>query len=122
MIHAHSSNGMSAAGRVNRGGAGSTDVRLPVRYTSIGSVEMMSHSSVSQRHRGTLRHRRHRDLTEAVGLAAGRTTAAGAQHMDRRAARDAAPVVVAELAVYGLAAGDLGAPHMFVWTQIPAAS
>jgi hypothetical protein len=63
---------------------------------------------------GTLRHRGHRDLTEAVRLAVGRRTTAGAQHVDRRAARDAAPVVAAELAVYGLAAGDLG-PQLLVW-------
>ena len=63
---------------------------------------------------GTLRHRGHRDLTEAVRLAVGRRTTAGAQQVDRRTGRDAAPVVAAELAVYGLAAGDLG-PQLLVW-------
>jgi Na+/glutamate symporter len=65
---------------------------------------------------GTLRHRGHRDLTEAVRLAVGRRTAAGAQQVDRRAGRDAAPVVAAELAVFGLAAGGLG-PQLFVWHE-----
>jgi hypothetical protein len=63
---------------------------------------------------GTLKHRGHRDLTTAARLAVGRRTAAGAQQVDRRAGRDAAPVVAAELAVYGLAAGGLG-PQLFVW-------
>jgi hypothetical protein len=38
-----------------------------------------------------------------------------------RAAGDAAPMVAAELAVYGLVAGDLG-PQLFVWTQEDEAS
>ena len=64
---------------------------------------------------GTLKHRGHRDLTEAMRLAVGRRTVGGAQQVDRRAVRDPAPLVAAELAVYGLA--EARVPQLFVWTR-----
>ena len=64
---------------------------------------------------GTLKHRGHRDLTEAMRLAVGRRTVGGAQAVDRRAVKDPAPLVAAELAVYGLA--NAVVPQLFVWTR-----
>jgi hypothetical protein len=57
------------------------------------------------------------DRTVASTLAIGRRTGAGATQVDRRGARDAAPMVAAaDLAVYALATPDL-TPQLFVWNH-----